>query len=170
MRSLVNKCTWIRELQFSQLFQWVSTYPIVSPINFACYIFSSAVIEDDTAELFILLIVRRRPSVRLSVNNYTFIFFSETTTQNGFKIDLQVPWVVLSQICKFRVDISIFVFLVNILGHLVKIDIFDFFFKTASQNASKFDIQLPWVVLSQICSFLVKISIFVFLVNILGQK
>ena len=37
------------------------------------------------------------------------------------------------------------------LSFLVKIDIFDFFFKSASQSAFKFDIQVPWVVLSPIC-------------------
>ena len=52
------------------------------------------------------------------------------------------------------------------LPFLVKNDIFHFFFKTTSQIASKFDIQLPWVVLSQICSFRVKISNFLFLVSI----
>ena len=55
------------------------------------------------------------------------------------------------------------------LSFLVKIDIFDFFFRTASRSASKFDIQVPWVVLSQICSFRVNILNFVFLVNILGH-
>ena len=49
---------------------------------------------------------------------------------------------------------------------LVKINIFNFFFKTVSQNVFKFDVQVPWVVPSQICSFCVKILNSLFLANI----
>ena len=123
--------------------------------------FSSAVIADDTAELVILLIFRRRPSV----NKYIFIF-SKTATPNGFKFDMQVPWVVsfsdlfiscqCLEICNFGEYFGSF---------LVKTYIFDFFSRTATQNGFKFDMQVPLEVFTQICSFHVNILNFVFLVK-----
>jgi len=74
--------------------------------------------------------------------------------------------VVLSQICSFHVKISNSLFLANIFVIFGQNWFFDFFFKTLCLNAFKFDVRITWVVPSQICSFHVKISNFLFLVNI----
>ena len=101
----------IHRIQCKNLFLGITREILVGTVP---NLFSSTVITDDTAELVILLVVRRRLS---SVNNYIFNFFSRTATWNGFKFDMQVPWVVLAQICSFCVNILNFVFLVDILGH-----------------------------------------------------
>ena len=65
-----------------------------------------------------LSVVVRPSGVRCpSVNNCTFDFFFRTVTQIAFKFNIQVPRVVLSQICSFCAKISYSLFLVNILCH-----------------------------------------------------